>query len=58
MISRPARKQVPTPPEPASDAGLDTAPDHLLCTQGVRGSNPLVSTKKPCIGVFPASPRS
>ena len=43
-MSGPVRKQVPIPVEPASGAGVSMGPDHLLCTQGVRGSNPLVST--------------
>ncbi len=32
--------------ESASDAGFEGPSDPMLCTQGVRGSNPLVSTKK------------
>lgn len=34
-MSRPVRKQMPTPPEPASGAGSSIGPDYLLCTQGV-----------------------
>lgn len=45
-MSRPIIKQVPTPPDPASDAGFNIGPDHLLCTQGVAGSNPAVSTTR------------
>ncbi len=40
-----ARKQRLRPPKPASVEGFGGSRDPMLCTQGVRGSNPLVSTK-------------
>ncbi len=53
---RETRKHVIGPSEPASDAGFREPEATMLCTQGVRGSNPLVSTKlneafcaRPCI---------
>ncbi len=40
------KKQGLSPLKPASDAGFEGCGDPMLCTQGVRGSNPLVSTMK------------
>jgi hypothetical protein len=39
-------KQVLTPLEAASGKGLRAPQEHLLCTQGVAGSNPVVSTNR------------
>ncbi len=44
-MSSSVEKPVLTPPEPAPGADFSPPEEHLLCTQGVRGSNPLVSTK-------------
>ncbi len=35
-----------SPLKPALDEGFEGCGDPMLCTQGVRGSNPLVSTRK------------
>jgi hypothetical protein len=40
------KKQELGPLKPASDAGFEGSGDPMLCTQGVRGSDPLVSTMK------------
>ncbi len=41
------RKQMLTSLEAASEAEFGDTGEPLLCTQGVRGSNPLVSTRYP-----------
>ncbi len=38
------KKQGLSPLKPASDAEFEACGDPVLCTQGVRGSNPLFST--------------
>ena len=43
-MDQPTRKQRLTPLHPLIDAGFEGPPEHLLCTQGVAGSNPVVST--------------
>jgi hypothetical protein len=40
----PVEKQGLTPPEPAPGLDFSGRGEPLLCTQGVGGSNPLVST--------------
>ncbi len=40
------KKQRLRPLKPASDERFEGSGDPMLCTQGVRGSNPLVSTMK------------
>jgi hypothetical protein len=45
-MPRPTRKQTLTPPNPLIDAASRAGGEPLLCTQGVAGSNPVVSTNR------------